>query len=170
MRERLPASNQYVIVGAGVHGLCTAWHLAMELKAHDKGSGNDIIVLDKSKPGAGVSGLACGCVRNFYMTEAMHPLIRHSVDVWNYDPHAVGSSTSYATCFKGCLRQTSRLVTHLVTHGGLPTRQRRWHWHFGPRSTAVWSQSTHAASTLAAPTASPSWPSGRRSYVADRGH
>jgi glycine/D-amino acid oxidase-like deaminating enzyme len=88
--SKIPESVQYVIVGAGVHGLSTAWHLALELEARGRGSGQDIIVLDKSGPGAGASGIACGCVRNFYMTEPIHALLRHSVDVWMYDPVAFG--------------------------------------------------------------------------------
>ena len=34
----------YVIIGAGIHGLSTAYHLALELEARGKGSGKDIIV------------------------------------------------------------------------------------------------------------------------------
>lgn len=90
INENFPQSIDYCIVGAGVHGLSTAWHLAMELEAKGQGSGRDIVVLDKSGPGAGASGIACGCVRNFYMTEPLHPLLRHSVDVWMYDPIAFG--------------------------------------------------------------------------------
>jgi glycine/D-amino acid oxidase-like deaminating enzyme len=88
--SQIPPSVKYVIVGAGVHGLSTAWHLAMELKARGRGDGRDVVVLDKSGPGAGASGIACGCVRNFYMTEPIHALLRHSVDVWMYDPVAFG--------------------------------------------------------------------------------
>jgi len=88
--SNVPKSAKYVIVGAGVHGLSTAWHLAMELKARGRGSGEDVVVLDKSGPGAGASGIACGCVRNLYMTEPIHLLLRHSVDVWMYDPVAFG--------------------------------------------------------------------------------
>jgi glycine/D-amino acid oxidase-like deaminating enzyme len=62
----------------------------MELEARGAGSGKDIIVLDKTGPGAGASGIACGCVRNFYMTEPIHALLRHSVDVWMVDPVAFG--------------------------------------------------------------------------------
>jgi glycine/D-amino acid oxidase-like deaminating enzyme len=86
----LPESVKYVVVGAGVHGLSSAWHLAAELEARGRGSGRDIVVLDKSGPGAGASGIACGCVRNFYMTEPIHALLRHSVDVWMTDPVALG--------------------------------------------------------------------------------
>lgn len=88
--SQIPPSIQYVIVGAGVHGLSTAWHLALELKARGRGDGRDIVVLDKTGPGAGASGIACGCVRNFYMTEPIHALLRHSVDVWMHDPIAFG--------------------------------------------------------------------------------
>lgn len=88
--SQLPESATFVIVGAGVHGLSTAWHLAMELQQRGRGSGHDIIVIDKAGPGAGASGIACGCVRNFYMTEPIHALLRHSVDVWTADPIAFG--------------------------------------------------------------------------------
>ena len=62
----LPASARYVVVGAGIHGLSTAWHLARELKARGTGDGSDIVVIEKSEAGAGPSGIACGVVRNNY--------------------------------------------------------------------------------------------------------
>jgi glycine/D-amino acid oxidase-like deaminating enzyme len=85
-----PSATKYLIVGAGVHGLSSAWHLAMELEARKRGSGADILVVDKTGVGAGASGIACGCVRNLYMTEPLHAILRHSVDVWMYDPVALG--------------------------------------------------------------------------------
>ena len=69
----LPSSAKYVILGAGIHGFSTGWHLAMELESRDRGSGADIIVLDKTGVGAGASGIACGCVRNLYMTGRCTP-------------------------------------------------------------------------------------------------
>lgn len=91
----LPKQKKYVIIGAGMHGLSTAWHLAKELKARGKGSGDDIVVLDKTAPGAGASGIACGIVRNFYFQPAMGEVMRVSVDVWEenasaFDYHGVG--------------------------------------------------------------------------------
>ena len=41
----------YLVVGAGMHGLSTAYHLAKELAARGLGAGNDIVVLDKSRAG-----------------------------------------------------------------------------------------------------------------------
>lgn len=84
----LPQSSKYVIVGAGIHGLSTAYHLALELKASGKGSGEDIIVLDKGGIASGASGIACGVVRNNYYQPAMRELMAHSVNVWDSDPDA----------------------------------------------------------------------------------
>jgi glycine/D-amino acid oxidase-like deaminating enzyme len=92
-------SVEYLIIGAGIHGLSTAWHLAKELEARGRGSGQDILVLDKSGVGSGASGIACGCVRNFYMTEPLHAILRHSVDVWMVDPVAFGfQQVGYISC------------------------------------------------------------------------
>ena len=88
----LPKSKKYVIIGAGMHGLSTAWDLAKELKARGKGSGDDIVVLDKTAPGAGASGIACGIVRNFYYQPAMGEVMRVSVDVWEENAEAFDRS------------------------------------------------------------------------------
>ncbi|MEM9096559.1 MAG: FAD-binding oxidoreductase [Pseudomonadota bacterium] len=86
----LPSSAKYVVVGAGVHGLSTAWHLAMRLERTGKGRGSEVVLIDKTGPGAGATGLACGCVRNLYMTSPLHTILRHSVDVWESDPVNLG--------------------------------------------------------------------------------
>jgi len=84
----LPTSTKYLIIGAGIHGLSTSYHLALELKNRRLGSGKDILVIDKSGIGAGASGIACGVVRNNYFQSAMRELMAHSVDVWESDPKA----------------------------------------------------------------------------------
>jgi glycine/D-amino acid oxidase-like deaminating enzyme len=75
-------------VGAGIHGLSTAYHLAKELKARGLGSGQDVVVLEKTEPGAGASGIACGVVRNNYFQPAMSELMQACVEVWESDPAA----------------------------------------------------------------------------------
>ncbi len=79
---------KYVIIGAGIHGLSTAWHLAGELRASGRGSGSDIVIVDKTGIGAGASGIACGVIRNNYFQPAMRALMAHSVGVWDSDPEA----------------------------------------------------------------------------------
>jgi glycine/D-amino acid oxidase-like deaminating enzyme len=85
---QLPTRASYVVIGAGVHGLSTAWHLAKELKARGRSSGEDVIVLDKTGVAAGASGIACGVIRNNYFQPAMRKLMAHSVSVWESDPEA----------------------------------------------------------------------------------
>ena len=84
----LPRSTRYLVIGAGIHGLSTAYHLAKELRTRGTGSGSDILVVDKTGPGAGASGIACGVVRNNYFQPAMSELMQACVEVWESDPVA----------------------------------------------------------------------------------
>src|SRR5436305_12868714 len=83
-----PTRSRYVVVGAGIHGLSTAYHLAVELRRRGLGSGSDVVVLEKRSPGAGASGIACGVVRNNYFQPAMSELMQACVEVWESDPAA----------------------------------------------------------------------------------
>ena len=81
--SNLPSGAKVVIIGAGIHGLSTAWHLSQKYKNE-----NDVVVLEKSDVAAGASGIACGVVRNNYFQPAMRELMAHSVKVWESDPKA----------------------------------------------------------------------------------
>jgi methylglutamate dehydrogenase subunit A len=85
---KLPRSVPYLVVGAGIHGLSTAFHLAKELRTRGLGSGKDVLVLEKAEPGAGASGIACGVVRNNYFQPAMSELMQACVEVWESDAAA----------------------------------------------------------------------------------
>ncbi|HEJ83356.1 MAG TPA: FAD-binding oxidoreductase, partial [Desulfobacteraceae bacterium] len=85
-----PTQYKYIIIGAGIHGLSTAWHLAKELKQRKRGSGKDVLVIDKGSIGAGASGIACGVIRNNYFQPAMRELMAHSVALWEEDGEAYG--------------------------------------------------------------------------------
>jgi hypothetical protein len=84
----LPNQAEYVIVGAGIHGLSTAWRLAERLSEAGESIENRIIILDKSGISAGATGIACGVVRNNYFQPAMRKLMAHSVAIWESDPEA----------------------------------------------------------------------------------
>ena len=81
----LPSSVKYVVIGAGIHGLSTAWHLAAQRAAKGLGDGSDI---HKTAIAAGASGIACGVVRNNYFQPAMRELMAQCVEVWESDPKA----------------------------------------------------------------------------------
>ena len=81
MSAPIPASVRTLIIGAGVHGLSTAWQLAER--------GEDVLVIDKTGVGAGASGIACGVVRNNYFQPAMSELMAACVEVWESDPETL---------------------------------------------------------------------------------
>jgi len=81
----IPTHSKYIIIGAGIHGLSTAFHLACLLEKTGKGNGEDILIIDKTSIAAGASGIACGVIRNNYYQPAMRELMAHSVSVWESD-------------------------------------------------------------------------------------
>ena len=89
-QEQLPESAPYVVLGGGVHGLSSAYHIAQALEETGEGSGSDVIVLEKKHLAAGASGIACGVVRNFYFSPPMAEVIRVSVELFETDPAGFG--------------------------------------------------------------------------------
>ena len=86
----VPRAARFVVIGAGVHGLSSAYHLARALREKGQGSGADIVLLEKKRVGAGASGIACGVVRNFYYQPAMNEIMRISAGVWEEHPEVLG--------------------------------------------------------------------------------
>ena len=84
----IPKEVEYLIVGAGIHGLSTAWRIAERLISNGETVEDKVLVIDKSGIAAGASGIACGVVRNNYFQPAMRNLMAHSVGVWESDPEA----------------------------------------------------------------------------------
>ncbi|MGE4611116.1 MAG: FAD-binding oxidoreductase [Paracoccaceae bacterium] len=81
--------TDYVIIGAGIHGISTAWKLAERLIEKGEEVAGRIVILDKSGIASGASGIACGVVRNNYFQPAMRRLMAHSVGVWESDPEGL---------------------------------------------------------------------------------
>ena len=77
----LMRSVKHLVIGAGVHGLSTAWHLAEQ--------GEQVLVVDKTGVAAGASGIACGVVRNNYFQPAMSELMAACVEIWESDPETL---------------------------------------------------------------------------------
>src|SRR3954467_8155822 len=77
----VPASVKHLVIGAGVHGLSTAWHLAK--------AGEEVLVVDKTGVAAGASGIAGGVGRNNYLQPGMSELMAACVEIWESDPEAL---------------------------------------------------------------------------------
>ena len=85
----IPTNCEYLIIGAGIHGLSTAWHLCQKLSKKGQLKENSVVVLEKTKVADGASGVACGIVRNNYYQPAMRRLMDHSIKVWNANADAL---------------------------------------------------------------------------------
>ncbi|MFT4717451.1 MAG: glycine/D-amino acid oxidase-like deaminating enzyme, partial [Paracoccaceae bacterium] len=77
-----PQHADYIVIGAGIHGLSCAWRLAERLHEAGEAVEGRIVILDKDGIAAGATGIACGVVRNNYFQPAMRRLMAHSVGVW----------------------------------------------------------------------------------------
>jgi glycine/D-amino acid oxidase-like deaminating enzyme len=47
----IPGGVKYAVIGAGIHGLSTAYHLGLKLKETGRGSGSDVLSLPE-RPGS----------------------------------------------------------------------------------------------------------------------
>lgn len=118
----LPRKVEYLIIGAGVHGLSTAYHLAKYLKAKGQGVGSDILVIEKSGIAAGASGVACGNVRCNYYQEPMTRLMMHCMDIWESDPdHFAYNSVGYLTASFAPMREGLEAVYNRHQQLGYPS-------------------------------------------------
>ena len=75
--------SKYLIIGAGVHGLSTAWNLCKKLKKKNQLKDNSVVVLEKTKVASGAGSISCGIARNNYFQPSMRELMAHSINVWN---------------------------------------------------------------------------------------
>jgi methylglutamate dehydrogenase subunit A len=118
----LPQKVEYLIIGAGVHGLSTAYHLAKYLKASGKGSGRDVLLLEKHSIAAGASGVACGNVRCNYYQEPMTRLMMHCMSIWESDPDSYAyNSVGYLTASFAPMREGLEAVYERHQRLGYPS-------------------------------------------------
>jgi glycine/D-amino acid oxidase-like deaminating enzyme len=78
----------HIVVGGGVHGLSVAAALARRLAA--AGSRPDVALIERSRLGAGASGIAGGIVRGYYRSPAIAEIVRLSVERFEQAPAAFG--------------------------------------------------------------------------------
>jgi glycine/D-amino acid oxidase-like deaminating enzyme len=118
----LPKRVEYLIIGAGVHGLSTAYHLAKYRREQGLGSGEDILVIEKSSIAAGASGVACGNVRCNYYQEPMTRLMMHCMDIWESDPdYFAYQSVGYLTASFAPMREGLEAVHQRHQELGYPS-------------------------------------------------
>jgi 4-methylaminobutanoate oxidase (formaldehyde-forming) len=91
----LPAHAQFVVIGGGIIGCSTAYHLAKEHKA-------DVVLLEQGKLTSGSTWHAAGLVGQLRSSASITQVLKHSVELYK----SLEAETGLATGWKmtGCLR------------------------------------------------------------------
>ena len=91
----LPSHAQFVVIGGGIIGCSTAYHLARDHKA-------DVVVLEQGKVTSGSTWHAAGLVGQLRSSASITQVLKYSVDLYK----RLEAETGLATGWKmtGCLR------------------------------------------------------------------
>ncbi|MGH6907895.1 MAG: GcvT family protein, partial [Aestuariivirga sp.] len=91
----LPAQAQFVVIGGGIIGCSTAYHLARDHKA-------DVVLLEQNKLTSGSTWHAAGLVGQLRSSASITQVLKYSVDLYK----KLGAETGLETGWKmtGCLR------------------------------------------------------------------
>ena len=82
-----PSSSEYAVIGSGIHRLSTAYHLARDSKAVNRGGGQDINLIANAAIGARASQSFCG-VLNLNVQPVVCEIITHRACVWESEVQA----------------------------------------------------------------------------------
>ena len=95
MSEDLPSQAEIVVIGGGIVGCSTAYHLARDHRA-------DVIVLEQNQLTSGSTWHAAGLVGQLRSSASITQVLRHSVSLYE----RLEAETGLATGWKmtGCLR------------------------------------------------------------------
>ena len=76
MTEALPAHAQVIVIGGGIIGVSTAYHLARDHKC-------DVLLLERAKLTSGSTWHAAGLVGQLRSSASITQVLRYSVDLYN---------------------------------------------------------------------------------------
>ncbi len=91
----LPAHAQYVVIGGGIIGCATAYHLARDHKA-------DVVLLEQNKLTSGSTWHAAGLVGQLRSSASITQVLKYSVDLYKKLDRETGLATGWK--MTGCLR------------------------------------------------------------------
>ena len=98
MTAALPAHAQYIVIGGGIIGCSTAYHLAKDHKA-------DVILLEQGKLTGGSTWHAAGLVGQLRSSASITQVLRYSVNLYKKLAAETGLETGWK--MTGCLRLAS---------------------------------------------------------------
>ncbi|MEQ9247975.1 MAG: FAD-dependent oxidoreductase, partial [Nitratireductor sp.] len=95
MTQPLPSHAQIVVIGGGIIGCSTAYHLARDHKA-------DVVLLEQGKLTSGSTWHAAGLVGQLRSSASITKVLKYSVDLYKRLHEETGLETGWK--MTGCLR------------------------------------------------------------------
>ena len=84
----MPKSYDVIVIGAGITGASTAWHLKKE-------GAERVLLVERGIPAAGGTGKSAAVVRQHYSTPILARLTKESIDIFRALPDEVGVDPGY---------------------------------------------------------------------------
>lgn len=112
MTPDLPEHAEIVVIGGGIIGCSTAYHLAKLGK-------RDVVLLERSKLGSGTTWHSAAMVRQLRSTNSLTQLVRTSAELYRSLEAETGQSTGWMSCGSLSIATTQDRLTHIRRQASL---------------------------------------------------
>lgn len=108
----LPSHAEVLVIGGGIIGCSTAYHLAKLGK-------RDVVLLERSKLGSGTTWHSAAMVRQLRSTNSLTQLVRYSAELYQSLEAETGQSTGWMSCGSLSMATTPDRLTHIRRQASL---------------------------------------------------
>lgn len=112
MSTAFPGQAEIVVVGGGIIGCSTAYHLAKLGK-------RDVVLLERSKLGSGTTWHSAAMVRQLRSTNSLTQLVRYSAQLYQSLEAETGQSTGWMSCGSLSIATNMDRLTHIRRQASL---------------------------------------------------
>lgn len=112
MSADLPRHAEIIVVGGGIIGCSTAYHLAKLGK-------RDVVLLERSKLGSGTTWHSAAMVRQLRSTNSLTQLVRYSAGLYQSLEAETGQSTGWMSCGSLSIATNVDRLTHIRRQASL---------------------------------------------------
>ena len=106
MRKNLPQHAQIVIIGGGIMGCSTAYHLM-------KNGCRDVVLLERAKLTSGTTWHSAAQVRQLRSNESITKLVQNSVELYSTLEDETGQATGWKQSGSLSIATNSDRLTHI---------------------------------------------------------